>query len=212
MVLRETNLSEDKKYNIIYASIDEFSEKGYSKASTNTIMKNAGVSKGLIFHYFGNKKNLYIYIVQYTCDRMSQFLSLNTLKGKYDVFELITDILVRKVQIAYEHPKMYMLIFDAFYNTPDEVKEEFSNKAANLKNSTITMLKDKIDTSKFREDIEYEKAVHLIYVFIEAMTSKHIDAFRSRPDKGLSQIDMLLEELKSYIDILKKGAYESKSW
>lgn len=209
--MKEINLSEDKKHNIIYASIDEFSEKGYSKASTNTIMKNAGVSKGLIFHYFGNKKNLYIYIVNYTQNLMSELLSLNTLESKYDIFELITDVLMQKVKIASEHPKMYILIFDAFYNTPDELKGEFSNKVVDIINSAIATLKDKIDISNFRDDIEYEKAINLLYVFIEAMANKHIDAFKSKPDKGLSQIDMLLEEFKAYIDILKKGTYKSKS-
>ena len=45
-------MDEEKKQKIINASIEEFS-KGYSLASTNEIVRKAGVSKGLLFHYFG---------------------------------------------------------------------------------------------------------------------------------------------------------------
>ena len=44
------NLPEDKKKRIIEASIEEFAKKGYEKASTNNIVKTAGISKGILFH------------------------------------------------------------------------------------------------------------------------------------------------------------------
>jgi AcrR family transcriptional regulator len=45
---------------ILKASIEEFAEKGYAAASTNSIAKKAKVAKGLLFHYFKSKENLYI--------------------------------------------------------------------------------------------------------------------------------------------------------
>lgn len=45
-----------KKDQIAASALKEFAEKGFEQASTNTICKEAGVSKGLLFHYFGSKK------------------------------------------------------------------------------------------------------------------------------------------------------------
>lgn len=45
---------------ILKASIEEFAEKGYAAASTNSIAKKAKVAKGLLFYYFKSKENLYI--------------------------------------------------------------------------------------------------------------------------------------------------------
>jgi len=43
-----------------------FGEVGYKKAYISEIASDAGISKALIFHYFGSKKGLYSYLVYYT--------------------------------------------------------------------------------------------------------------------------------------------------
>gem|GEM_PF-5223972 len=54
------NLAEDKRQAIINAALKEFSINHYATASTNKIVSNANISKGILFHYFGSKK-IYIY-------------------------------------------------------------------------------------------------------------------------------------------------------
>lgn len=49
----------DKKQRIIDAAIKLISEKGYHGATTALIAKEAGVSQGIIFHYFGSKEGLF---------------------------------------------------------------------------------------------------------------------------------------------------------
>ena len=49
-------LPDGKRQRILDAAIREFAEHGYDKASTNSIVKEAGIAKGLLFHYFGSKK------------------------------------------------------------------------------------------------------------------------------------------------------------
>lgn len=61
-------ISEEKKNRIIKSALKEFAVKGYEEASTNNIVKEAGISKGMIFHYFENKKNLYLYILDYCAE------------------------------------------------------------------------------------------------------------------------------------------------
>ena len=39
-----------RKSRILEAALVEFADKGYKKASTNTIVRETGVSKGLLFH------------------------------------------------------------------------------------------------------------------------------------------------------------------
>ena len=49
------NLPEEKRKKILEICLDEFSENSYENSSTNTIVKRAGISKGILFHYFKNK-------------------------------------------------------------------------------------------------------------------------------------------------------------
>ncbi|HWQ73907.1 MAG TPA: TetR/AcrR family transcriptional regulator, partial [Syntrophomonas sp.] len=58
-------LPDGKKEQIIQVCIEEFVENGYKNASTNTIVKRLGISKGLLFLYFKNKKQLYLYLAEH---------------------------------------------------------------------------------------------------------------------------------------------------
>ena len=50
------NIDIEKRDRIINSALEEFSKNRFEKASTNNIVKNANISKGLLFHYFANKK------------------------------------------------------------------------------------------------------------------------------------------------------------
>ena len=52
------------KQRIIDAAIKLISEKGYHGASTDLIAKEAGVSQGLIFHYFKSKEGLFFSLLK----------------------------------------------------------------------------------------------------------------------------------------------------
>lgn len=59
------SLEPDKRERIINAALNEFARNGYGKASTNEIIKEAGISKGSLFNYFNNKKELYLFLLGY---------------------------------------------------------------------------------------------------------------------------------------------------
>ncbi|HOV14190.1 MAG TPA: TetR/AcrR family transcriptional regulator, partial [Spirochaetota bacterium] len=45
-------------------ALKEFSEKGYTLASTNSICKMAGISKGSIFQYFETKDDMFFFVIR----------------------------------------------------------------------------------------------------------------------------------------------------
>lgn len=55
-------LEEEKQLKIINAAMEVFGKNEYKKASTDLIAAKAGISKGLLFYYFHNKKELYMFI------------------------------------------------------------------------------------------------------------------------------------------------------
>ena len=65
-------LPEDKRRKILQASLNEFAAHGYLGASTNRIVAAAGISKELLFHYFGSKKKLFLYVLDYTIRHLTE--------------------------------------------------------------------------------------------------------------------------------------------
>ena len=59
------DLKKEKQDKMINGAMQVFALKGYKLASTDDMVKVAGVSKGLWFHYFVNKAGLYTFISDY---------------------------------------------------------------------------------------------------------------------------------------------------
>lgn len=73
------NLSNEKKERIIHAALTEFSERSFSEASITNIVKNANISRGSFYQYFGNKEKIYEYLIDYLYNKHREDL-VNILK------------------------------------------------------------------------------------------------------------------------------------
>lgn len=204
-------LPEEKKKRIVDACIEEFAVNGYEKASTNNMVKKAEISKGALFHYFGSKKNLYLYIFDYIIGYMTRKLYDMIKKPPEDIFERLMNTGLMKLNLAYEEPLMYEIIYVAFINTPEELKDEIQKRYDKIYTENMPALLKDIDMSKFRKDIDPKKVLEVIMLFIDALSNKYISIYRSRnANEALLEMDKMIEEYKEYFEILKKGLYENK--
>ena len=70
-------LSQEKQRRIIDAGMEVFGRYEYKKANTEDIAAKAGISKGLLFYYFKDKKSFYMYLFQYMHEKLSCQETLN---------------------------------------------------------------------------------------------------------------------------------------
>ena len=56
------SLPEEKQQAIINAGFRVFSQNTYKKSPVSEIAAEAGISKSLLFYYFRNKKELYLFL------------------------------------------------------------------------------------------------------------------------------------------------------
>lgn len=54
----------ERKSELLKAALDEFTAKSYEEASLNTILKNAGISKGTFYYHFTDKQSLYLFLLE----------------------------------------------------------------------------------------------------------------------------------------------------
>ena len=67
----------DTKSKILSSAITEFALHGYEAASLNVICRNGGISKGIIYHYFDSKEDLYICCVSECFEKLTEYLKQN---------------------------------------------------------------------------------------------------------------------------------------
>ena len=59
---------------ILESACVEFASHGFEAGSVNTICQNGGVSKGIIYHYFSSKEELYLECVAECFDRLTDYM------------------------------------------------------------------------------------------------------------------------------------------
>ena len=63
------SLPEERREAMMRASVAAFGQHSYKDASTEDIARSAGISKGLLFFYFRNKRTLYLRTVDYLMEQ-----------------------------------------------------------------------------------------------------------------------------------------------
>lgn len=88
---------EVKKSQIIQATLDLFVERGYYGTKTSQISRRAGISEGLLFHYFPTKEILLEELINIGLEGMRMPMQINAKNG-LDCFYQFTAMLFSQVE------------------------------------------------------------------------------------------------------------------
>ena len=205
---RLKKLPQDKHDCIVQAALDVFSQKGYVKATTQGICEAAGISKGLLFHYFGTKKNCFAYVLDHITKKMTIRLHAYMPQRQMDIFELITESSVAKLRISQEMPKEYRIIYDAYIQTPDELKDLIDDQVAKSFSGQREAFYALVETAKFQPNIDAKQAVDLIFACSKGMYDIYLEQFKKcSPEEALLQIDVIKDDMLKMFDILRSAIY-----
>ena len=86
-------LSVEKQSQILNAAYKVFATNQYKKAPTSEIAAEAGISKSLLFHYFHNKRELYLFLWNYAADLTRKYMCEYKVYETDDFFEMLLSIL-----------------------------------------------------------------------------------------------------------------------
>lgn len=202
------NETDNKKKKILQASLEEFAEKGYELASTNAIIQKAGVSKGLLFHHFNNKKTLFLHIGEQCMEYFFSYLNAYTHTFSADPLKRLRDINMVKMRLFIEEPLIYQLSINLLVGRSEELRDEIQEFEKRLNERYFKFYLEGINTTFIREDIPREKSLLLVFESIEALTRRYVEKYKHLDDKELNILEKLYTDLEQYISILQDGLYK----
>lgn len=185
----------------------EFALKGFKNASTDAIVKEAAISKGALFHYFNNKKDLFLFLYDYALNIVKNEIMMKFNFDEKDVFSRRRQALLLKTEVLIKHPEIYDFLAVAYMEESVEVKNELESRNRGAMAAGQAKLYEGIDTSKFKDGIDIKKAIEIINWTLEGFTNKEMQRLKNLP---MQEVDFneLLEEVDSYLEILKKSFYK----
>lgn len=129
-------LPKEKQQAIINAGYRVFSQNSYKNSPMSEIAEAAGISKSLLFHYFQNKKELYLFLWENCAETTIEFLTRYDCYYQKDLFESMERGMQAKIEIIRLYPDMGNFAIRAFYEKDPEINaavQESYHRHFNLK-------------------------------------------------------------------------------
>ena len=207
---RFKNIDPEKRDKIINAAIEEFAANGYEKASTNEIVKNAGISRGLLYHYFRDKEELYDLLTKYAIETFVDKINSSIDWEEPDIFERLKQITFVKIEVSRVYPKLFNFVVNIFLKdmnvqTMEDAYAFYEKLGINIQELFANVYQKNIDYSRFREPDKIGINMNIIRWTIE----KWAEEIMQKSGGKFTAEDMAAfgEQIDEYISVLKKAFY-----
>lgn len=156
----------EKRSKIIEAGYQLFCEKGYHNTNTAEIAKLAGVSTGIVYSYFKDKKDIFMYVIeQYENSVAAPVYDLiKTMDENMVLSQIIRQMIVKLTQ-SHTLNKSVHEEMQALSHTDKEIGELYGKFQSNLASYFVSLM----EQYNIKPTNSYEKA-HLIIDIIENLS------------------------------------------
>ena len=188
------DLKKEKQDRMINAALKLFAENGYRRASTDEMVKEAGISKGLLFHYCTSKAGLYEFI----CDDSVKFvimeMSSTVGKEEKDYFRLRLQIEKAKMTAMKNFPYIQLFLLQMEKETSKEALEVMQPAAQALR-SAYDDIYQKADFGML-EEISVERLAKIVDYTLNGLLEELLRKSSFSPDTYYAEVSQYLKELE----------------
>jgi len=194
---------------IMQAAMHEFAGHGYTGAKTDQIAANAQVSKGLIFHYYGNKQSLYLETVQTATNTIMRTINPKAYETPTDLVTLVVRGARYKAEFGQQHPDEMQVMIDA-YGMVDKLPAKARTELITLYQQAIQvsqrMIGQVVDQMPLRPEVDRKTVINLIVGVYNQIFAEFQDHMRQSPDiKSMTDAQWIVDRAKEYMQILQFG-------
>lgn len=123
-------LPAERQEAILAAGYRVFARCPYRKSPVQEIADEAGISKSLLFHYFRNKKELYLYLWDHCVELTLAELRRCVAESSGELFAILRCSMKAKAGLLRTYPDMAMFALRAYYEKDPEVCADIQTRAA----------------------------------------------------------------------------------
>ncbi|AQS11295.1 HTH-type transcriptional regulator BetI [Clostridium saccharobutylicum] len=192
----------EKKRKIARAGIKLFREKGFHHTNTNEIAKEAGVSTGIVYHYFQDKKAILLAAIDEIIPKFDVKIieELHLSKDKKILQGFLSDIIEKVVQF-HQTFKSCHKEFEAMRHSDPDVEKRMNK----FKDDFLCEIVDALPSLGFDVSNPQEK-VHMIYDMIDQYC--HSVVFNKRDKINYDDMKSLI--IQSILNLVDLDAQSSE--
>lgn len=196
-------LTEEKRTAILNAALQCFGKFGYEKASINDIAVAAHISKASVFQYFGSKKQLYIYLLEYCKKIIEGIFDKEALNSQTDLFDRILASSRMEMESFQNQPFILQFITSVWEETSPEVADALVILTEEVCKFRNDMVLREDDALKFKNPEDAQPVFQMLLLMAEGYAVRY---------RGAAAFDFqaVMEDFEENIAILRKNFYKEE--
>lgn len=194
------DLKKEKQDRMINAALKVFALHGYRHASTDDIVREASISKGLLFHYFESKLGVYTFVYDYSVRYMTLELNTTVDREETDMFELMKQIECARMHAMRGYPYMQQFLNRSLSEDVSEALLAVEEKR-NFLSEAYDIIREKMDCADLPAGVDGEKLRKMLELTIRGLMAEHFLEASFQPE-------MLYEEIVEYLGMMRTIVYK----
>ena len=157
--MKREEKNQQPRRRILESALAEFSEQGYGASSVNTISNGEGLSKGIIYHYFPTKDDLYLACVEECFQMLTGHLQSHTNMVGQTAEERLEQYFRVRLDFFEQNPQYQRIFCDAVIMPPAHLEASIQEKKAPFDRFNIDSLNRMLEPVSLRSDLSREDVV-----------------------------------------------------
>lgn len=191
--------NELSKEKIINGCIKEFGTNEYVAASLNNVCKTNNISKGLLFHYYKNKEELFLICAGKCFQELSKYLEKNFQWQGRGIDVELNNYLNKRLEFFKENSYYNQIFISAVFNPPEGLEDDIKNLKKVLDDTNKKFLNRILEDSQLKDNIDKDNALNMILEFGNYLQLKFKSIYKERKD---NYADVIVQQDKAFSHML----------
>lgn len=207
MKRNEKNLLSRQK--ILDAAIQEFGTTTYNEASLNTICKIGLVSKGIIYHYFKDKDELYLCCLKECVEELGKHLRKEKCTST-EFEENIKHYMSARNDFFSTYPYYRTIFYNSLLNPPKHLLIKIKELRQEVDTVNVEYCRNALESVTLKPDISCDDAIEYYLILQDSFNTY----FQSKVQEGLDFNELIKiheEKITRMLKILLYGIAKEKN-
>lgn len=200
--------TQEKREHIILVGMEEFSQNTFCDVKTDIIVQKCGISKGLLFHYFGSKKAYYLYCLSKALDLLID----EPLIFGDNFYDILFHVMDEKLKLCTQYPLATAFINMASRDASNEIASEkaklFSSYRKKTQAASFIVMDHAVSTLTL-SSTESSLVKEGLSLYCNAVIEKYLRQYQYQPNEFFQNMESIKEEMIRYIDLILYGVVSS---
>lgn len=197
------DLKKEKQDRMINAALKVFALQGYRHASTDDIVREASISKGLLFHYFESKLGVYSFVYDYSVRYVSLELRSTVSQTEEDLFEILKQTERARMHAMRGYPYMQQFLNRCMSEDVSEALMAIEDKKRALE-EVYRSIDARIRYSRLPSGVDGEKLRKMLDFTVKGLLTERFQNASFQPE-------MLYREICDYLDMVRQLVYREEN-